>query len=115
MAWDVILLEEVDEWFCTLDSDTGSTVAGAIDYLEANGPATGRPMVDTVKGSKLHHLKELRPSGTSIRILFIFDPARRAVLLLAGDKAGRWKKWYDDNIPVAEVRYQRWVRESGGE
>lgn len=60
-------------------------------------------------------MKELRPSGTSIRILFIFDPARHAVLLLAGDKAGRWKKWYDANIPVAEARYQRWMREDGGE
>lgn len=114
MAWEVILLEEVDEWFGTLDSVTGSTVAGAIDYLEENGPAAGRPVVDRVKGSRLHHMKELRPSGTSIRILFVFDPARRAVLLLAGDKAGRWKKWYHDNIPVAEQRYQRWMLEEGG-
>lgn len=31
--------------------------------------------------------------------MFIFDPERRAVLLLAGDKAGNWKRWYGKNIP----------------
>ena len=44
-----------------------------------------------MKGSKLHNLKELRPgsAGTSeARLLFVFDPTRRAVLLVAGDKAG---------------------------
>src|SRR5690625_126752 len=102
VTWEVILLEEVDDWFCALDAVTGSAVAGAIDYLADKGPAAGRPVVDRVKGSRFHHMKELRPSGTSIRILFIFDTARRAVLLLAGDKSGRWKRWYDDNIPVAE-------------
>ncbi len=54
-------------------------------------------------------MKELRPSATSIRILFIFDPARSAVLLVAGDKAGDWKGWYDDNIPVAEKRFNAWL------
>ena len=39
----------------------------------------------------------------------MFDPERQAVLLMAGDKAGRWNRWYDENIPVAEQRYQRWL------
>ena len=63
----------------------------------------------TCKGAENHHLKELRPgsSGSSeIRILFAFDPVRRAVLLVAGDKAGNWQRWYDINIPLAEERYQ---------
>lgn len=93
-GWEVILLREVDTWFCALDPETAVTVAGAIDYLADHGPSSGRPVVDRVKGSKYHHMKELRPVGTSIRILFLFDPARRAVLLLAGDKAGNWKRWY---------------------
>lgn len=53
-------------------------------------------------------MKELRPGSTGsteIRILFAFDPNRRAILLVAGDKSGNWSKWYDDNIPVAEDRY----------
>jgi hypothetical protein len=52
-------------------------------------------------------MKELRPAGTSIRILFIFDPRRQAILLLGGDKAGNWKSWYDRNIPVADQRDTR--------
>jgi hypothetical protein len=39
---------------------------------------------------------------TEIRIIFAFDPARSALLLLGGDKAGNWQRWYRDNIPFAE-------------
>lgn len=53
-------------------------------------------------------MKELRPgsTGTSeVRILFAFDPVRQAILLVAGDKAGRWQRWYDLAIPLADDRY----------
>lgn len=30
--------------------------------------------------------------------MFAFDPERQAILLVAGDKAGNWKKWYTKNI-----------------
>jgi len=43
------------------------------------------------------------------RILFASDPQRRAVLLVAGDKAGRWNRWYDQAIPLAERRYQEYL------
>lgn len=57
-------------------------------------------------------MKELRPGSrgrTEIRILFVFDPARQAVLLVAGDKAGDWSRWHRDNIPIAERRYASWL------
>lgn len=115
MSWEVILLEEVDHWYCTLDEETTGAVSGAIDLLEQEGPTLGRPTVDKVSESKFHNMKELRPAGTSIRILFIFDPNRQAILLLGGDKEGNWKGWYDQNIPVAEERYENWLAsESGG-
>ena len=44
-----------------------------------------------------------------IRILFIFDPQRRAILLVAGDKAGNWTRWYRDAIKLAEDRYARFL------
>ena len=113
MSCEVILLEEVEHWYFTLDKDTIAAVAGAIDLLELEGPTLGRPTVDKVNGSKYHSMKELRPAGTSIRILFIFDPQRQAILLLGGDKAGNWKSWYDNNIPVADRRYEQWLE--GGE
>ncbi len=111
----MLLLADVDRWYCALDAAATGAVAAAIDLLEQEGPTLGRPTVDKVSGSKFHNMKELRPAGTSIRILFIFDPDRHAILLLGGDKHGNWKGWYDENVPVAEERYEDWLaKESGG-
>lgn len=88
-------------------------VEDVIGVLEVEGPTLGRPLVDRVKGSRLHNLKELRPPATSIRVLFVFDADRKAVLLTAGDKAGRWTSWYTSNIPLAEIRYERWRQTEG--
>jgi len=115
VAWNVILVDEVDDWFVDLvhnDPRTAELVAAAVDQLEADGPTRGRPLVDSIEDSKIHNMKELRPGSsgrTEVRILFVFDPQRQAVLLVAGDKSGRWRRWYEENIPLAEQRYQRWL------
>jgi hypothetical protein len=44
-----------------------------------------------------------------VRILFAFDPVRRAVLLVAGDKSGDWSGWYERSVPLAEDRLRRWI------
>jgi len=96
------------------DPVTRRLVAEAIDRLLDDGPALGRPLADRIAGSRLHNLKELRPgsSGASeVRILFIFDPARNAVLLVAGDKSGRWQEWYAQTIPAAEATYEAYLKE----
>jgi hypothetical protein len=51
-------------------------------------------------------MKELRPRGSHVRVLFAFDPRRVAILLLGGDKSGRWKAWYAEAIPAAEQLYE---------
>jgi hypothetical protein len=87
-------------------------VAQAVAALREEGPALGRPLVDRVKGSQIHHLKELRPGSqgrSEIRVLFAFDPARSALLLLGGDKAGNWQRWYRENIPIAERLYREYT------
>ena len=89
---------------------------GSHDRLLDDGPALGRPLADRIAGSRLHNLKELRPgsSGTTeVRILFIFDPARNAVLLVAGDKSGQWDQWYRDTIPAAEAAYEAYLKGRG--
>lgn len=114
-TWQVVLVDEVDEWFvrlCEEEPETADLVAAAIDMLEDHGPTLGRPLVDRIKGAGVHNMKELRPGSvgdSEVRILFVFDPARCAVLLVAGDKAGAWSEWYDTNLPVAESRYARWL------
>lgn len=111
VVWAVQLHDDVDRWFtdlCRSNPRCADLVEQAIDVLAKNGPTLGRPLVDRIKGSSCHNMKELRPasSGTSeIRILFVFDPKRRAILLVAGDKSGEWKRWYETNIPIAETRY----------
>jgi len=90
-------------------------ISDAVDLLAADGPALGRPLVDRITGSRLHHLKELRPGSarrSEIRVLFAFDPASRAVLLVGGNKAGNWRSWYVSTIPLAEERYAEWIKET---
>jgi hypothetical protein len=89
-------------------------VDDAIYALSRSGPTLGRPLVDTITGSKIKNLKELRPgsSGTSeVRILFVFDPWRSAILLIAGDKSGKGNRWYAEAIPRAEQLYEVYLKE----
>jgi hypothetical protein len=86
-----------------LDHDLASATQ-AVAALREEGPTLGRPLVDRIQGSRIHHLKELRPGSggrSEIRVLFAFDPARSALLLLGGGKAGNWQRWYRENIPSA--------------
>ncbi len=115
MAWAVNLVNEVSDWFFGLlhyVPETAESVALAIDRLESYGPSLGRPLVDSIAGSSVRNMKELRPGSrgrSEIRIPFVFDPARQSVLLVAGDKAGNWTRWYRENIPLAERRYAQWL------
>jgi hypothetical protein len=71
--------------------------------------------VDRIQGSRVHHLKELRPGSAArseIRVLFAFDPTRSALLLLGGDKSGNWQRWYKENIPIAEQLYLDYTAEA---
>jgi hypothetical protein len=88
-----------------LTVDEQGSIAIAVEAIEERGPALGRPFVDTVKASRHANMKELRPHGETLRILFAFDPRRTAILLLGGDKRGRWNRWYAEMIPVADQLY----------
>jgi hypothetical protein len=115
--WDIYLTDEVRAWLDALqgsDPRTADPVDDAIYALSCSGPALGRPLVDTIAGSAIRNMKELRPgsSGSSeIRILFAFDPGRSAILLIAGDKAGKWARWYTEAIPRAEQLYEIYLKE----
>ena len=112
-----MLTSEVEGFLDELyDSDRVShqLVNQAILVLERNGPAEGRPLVDTITASRIANLKELRPPSagrTEIRILLVFDPWRSAILLVAGDKSGQWTRWYRTAIPRAEQFYDDYLAE----
>jgi hypothetical protein len=107
--WEIYLVDEVRDWIDSLDPVAHTRVVQALDLLAEAGPGLGRPLVDTIHGSTIANLKELRP-GT-VRILFAFDPWRCSILLVAGDKAGRWNQWYTEAIPLAEQRYETYLKE----
>ena len=103
----------IDVWLNQLDGFEYDSVLAALEYLEEMGPLAKRPFVDTLHHTKVANLKELRPRGTTIRIIFAFDVERRAVTLVAGDKSGQWKKWYKKNIPLAEERFFEYLKKKG--
>ena len=111
MTWSILINEEVSDWMLTLDEAEYGQIVAALQALGVDGPALGRPFVDTVKGSRHKNMKELRPRGTHMRLLFAFDPLRQAIVLVAGDKTNRWKQWYGENIPVADERFDAHVEQ----
>ncbi|OHV48549.1 addiction module toxin RelE [Frankia sp. CcI156] len=116
--WEVRVTNEFLAWVNELDPRSRALVVDAIDRLADAGPSLGRPLVDRLVGSEIHNLKELRPAsaGTSeIRVLFVFDPWRCAILLVGGDKSGDWSGWYRTAIPRAETLYAEYMKEREAE
>ncbi|MDI3419531.1 type II toxin-antitoxin system RelE/ParE family toxin [Streptomyces luteolus] len=117
MSFRIIVVEPALAWIHELrksDRETLVQIAAALDVLQVEGPALGRPLVDRVAGSNLPNLKELRPGSkgsTEVRLLFAFDPARNAVVLVGGDKSGNWSGWYRTAIKEAEAAYQAYLEE----
>jgi hypothetical protein len=105
MTWDIRLSNDFIYWYRRLSDDQLERVNTKVDLLAERGPALGEPHVALINISReryadrIHNLKELRV-GT-IRVLFAFDPKRRAYLLVGGDKRGAWEEWYDEAIPRA--------------
>lgn len=78
--------------------------------LQREGPQLGRPHVDGLKGSRHKNMKELRfdADGGVWRLAFAFDPARRAILLAAGDKSGGGeRRFYKRLFATADDRFDR--------
>jgi hypothetical protein len=106
-------------WLESLEVGLQDEIWAAIELLRQLGPNLHRPRVDTIKKSKFPNMKELRIQfqGDPWRILFAFDPRRNAILLVGGNKRGD-KRWYDDNIPIADRRFRRHLdrleQEQGG-
>lgn len=117
MEWEILMTTEVEEFLDGLyesDRDSHRLVNQAILVLERNGPGEGRPLVDTVTASRIANMKELRPPSaghSEVRILLVFDPWRSVILLVAGDKAGQWEKWYRTAILRAEQLYEDYLAE----
>ncbi|MEU7746129.1 type II toxin-antitoxin system RelE/ParE family toxin [Nonomuraea sp. NPDC049158] len=121
MPYEIRLTDEVDIWLHDLADTDMPAYQLAVEYinmLEKHGPGLGRPHVGKINGSAIANLKELRPrsTGTSaLRVLFVFDPWRSAILLVAGDKIREQPaapdRWYGKAIRQAEELYQTYLIE----
>jgi hypothetical protein len=97
-----------------LDPERRAKVEGAIKRISQVGPTLGRPHVDVIHGARLNKLKEARiDRGT--RVLFAFDSKRNPVMLLGGDKTGKWNRWYPRMIERAQRLYRDHERSLGKE
>ena len=111
MSWEVEYTDQFLAWWRELTGLQQAAITAAVERLEVYGPDLGRSYADRIAGSRHHNMKELRPRPGNLRILFAFDPRRTAILLIGGDKTGRWQEWYREMIPIADALYDEYLRE----
>jgi hypothetical protein len=108
LAWDVLLADEFTPEFRALPVDVQDEAFAVVELLREFGPQLGRPHADTLKDSDHANMKELRFTAADgvWRIAFAFDPKRKAILLVAGDKSGGGeKRFYRELIRKADQRF----------
>jgi DNA-binding XRE family transcriptional regulator len=108
VKWAVELADEFKPEFDALDHDVRREVLALARVLQEFGPQLGRPRVDTLNGSRHANMKELRFSAADgeWRVAFAFDPKRKAILLVAGDKSGGSEnRFYRELIRKADERF----------
>lgn len=111
--WNVVTVDEFDNWFLTLNQEEQTDVLAYIKLLEMQGPNLARPYADSLEGARqVKNLKELRVQhhGKPYRVFFAFDPHRKAVLLCGGDKTGD-KNFYQRMIRIAEREFLHYLSE----
>ena len=109
MSWSVAFGDEFDREFKDLALAVQDELLATAKLLGTFGPQLGRPHADTLNASSYANMKELRfeAEGGVWRVAFAFDPERRAILLVAGDKSGgSEKRFYKALIATADKRYQ---------
>ena len=108
MKWDVDLHDDFVPEYRELHKDVQDELLANIELLEHSGPQLGRPRADTLNGSRHANMKELRFDAADgvWRVAFAFDPNRKAILLVAGDKSGsNEKRFYRQLIEKADARF----------
>lgn len=110
MNWTVIFHDAFEAEFETLALDVQESLAASVMLLVTYGPTLGRPHADTLVSSAHSNMKELRFTAEGgvwrVAFAFAFDPKRRAIVLVAGDKAGvAQKRFYKALIDKADKRF----------
>ncbi len=110
--WQVIFHDEFIPEYRELSGPVQDELVALVVNLREKGPLLGRLEVDTLKGSSYANMKELRfnADGGLWRVAFAFDPERKAILLVAGNKRGVGQdRFYRALISVADRRFDRYL------
>jgi hypothetical protein len=105
---EVEYTNEFEEWWRGLDAGEQKSVAHEVELLEAMGPTLDHPYSSCIEGSRHPHMRELRVRHhrRPHRVFYAFDPRRRAILLIGGDKTGN-DRFYEEMIPIADRLYDQ--------
>lgn len=108
MTWIVEFNDVFFTEFVEFSEEVKRELVLRVEYLKDFGHSLGRPYVDTLSGSKHSNMKELRFDADNgvWRVVFAFDPERKAILLVAGDKSGTSQtRFYKQLIKKADKRF----------
>jgi hypothetical protein len=106
---EVVGTDEFVDWFGDLSDADRESVSRYVDLLEMQGVA--HPYSSAINGASFA-LRELRvqSQGRALRVFYAFDPKRRAVVLIGGDKTGK-DRFYEEFIPLATAIWNEYLRE----
>ncbi|MBI5594096.1 MAG: type II toxin-antitoxin system RelE/ParE family toxin [Deltaproteobacteria bacterium] len=106
MSWEVEYTDEFEQWWRSLTEREQESIDASVRLLEILGPALKFPHSSGVNGSRYGHMRELRTQfgGRPLWTLYAFDPRRKAILLIGGDKTGN-DRWYEEYVPMADDLY----------
>lgn len=108
--------DEFGAWWEALTEAEQESVAYSVGLLEAKGMALGHPHCSKINGSKHAHMRELRVQhhGRPYRVFYAFDPRRKSILLVGGDKTGDGR-FYEKMIPEADRLYDEHLKHIASE
>jgi hypothetical protein len=101
MEWRVEFHVEFLPEFDRLSESVQDEIAALVEKMKVVGPVMKRPASDTLAGSAYANMKELRFDADNgvWRVAYAFDPERKAILLVAGDKAGVSQRRFYKTLP----------------
>jgi len=108
--WEVIFHASFVDEFEELKEAVREELLAQAQRIKEFGPSTERPWVGTLNNSKHSNMKELRFAADDgvWRAAFAFDPARSAIILVAGDKSGVSEdRFYKSLIKKADARFDK--------
>ena len=110
---EIVYTDDFEVWWDGIAEGQQDDVAVVVGLLAERGVALGHPYSSAINGSDLGALRELRiqSGGHPLRVLYIFDPKRQAVLLVGGDKTGN-ARFYEQMTPKAERAYEQYLLET---